>query len=171
MSRPPRTLTRRAFVRLGLLIGVPVVSACDPVRTHLGSTPSASPTISDTARTLTAAIATERGLLAQYDAVIAAAPALRPRLAPIAAEHRAHLDALEALDAAPSAQPSEAPSTGTPAATPVAAVAGLIRAERAAARALSAASLSQPADVAVLMGSIAASESSHLVVLGRLPAR
>jgi hypothetical protein len=172
---PRRTLSRRTLLRAGVIVGLPVLAGCDPVRAHRGATLSTEPTTPGpsagaTVSPLVTAIRAERALLAQYEAVIAAHPALRRHLAPIGGEHRAHLDALDALVAPDprddlGATPPERVAPGE------LTVAALVRAENQSVRALITACLTQPPDVAVLMASIAASESSHVVVLSEIGGR
>jgi hypothetical protein len=96
----------------------------------------------------TAAAAREQALLDAYDAVIAASPAQAARLAPLRAEHVEHLTALGAT-AAP----------GRAAATDLKAL------ERITAAAHATAVLTASRRLAPLLASLAAAESTHVVVL------
>lgn len=109
----------------------------------------------------------EELLLGRYTAVLARHPALVGRLGPLRADHAAHLSALCRAAGAGPTSPAAASTPGQPVAADVAAaVAGLAAAERTAAAAFGAACLTAPAARAMLLGSIAACETSHLVVLG-----
>lgn len=128
------------------------------------------------------AVAASRHLVALYAATVAQHPQLRARLAPLAAEHQAHLEALTGEPAAQQlplptheAQATLTPAPGeptpstTPQATvprsPTAALAALAGAERAAAdgrlRDLPAA----PPELARLLASIAACQAVHAELL------
>ena len=125
-----------------------------------------------------AATARERVLLEAYDAALLAAPSLAARLAPVRAEHAEHLAAL--TGPAPSGPPGTstpgstpdgaAPVPATPAipatpATPAVVLAGLVRAEQAAAAGHAGGVVAASRPLAALLAVLAASESSHLVVL------
>lgn len=107
-------------------------------------------------------LAAERGLLSSYDAVLARYPQLLPRLAAVRADHAAHLDALRTLTGQHHQLPL--PATTAPA-TASAAVAALRLAEEAAAARTGAACLAAPSSQAALLGSIAACESAHRLLL------
>jgi len=116
-------------------------------------------------------LAAERRLLAAYDATVRRHPTLRPRLAPLRADHAAHVAALEAiLGLTPSPVPTggTAPTVPAPAVpgTPAGALAALRAAERGAAAARTAACLTAAADRAPVLASIAACEATHEVLLG-----
>lgn len=113
----------------------------------------------------------ESALLAQYDAALARHPQLAGRIGPVRADHAAHLDALRDIVKSPVENPSTG-ATPSPSATPMAtsataaaALAALRAAESAAARRLAAACLTAPPARAALLGSIAACESAHQVLL------
>lgn len=124
----------------------------------------------------------ERRLLAVHAAAIAADPALAAGLAPLTAEHEAHLGALSALlptpatarpsasAPGPTASRSSAPAaTAAPAPTRAAAVAALASAEDEAAAARIDDALAASPSLARLLAGIGASESTHAVLLRRLP--
>ncbi|MEO6712624.1 MAG: hypothetical protein ABIM89_04250 [Mycobacteriales bacterium] len=116
------------------------------------------------------ALVAENTMLVLYDNVLARYPQLAARLAPIRADHAAHLDALRAVvRGAPAGRPSPSASAApTPAAVPSTAAAAIVTlraAELAASRLLSLACVTAPVDRAALLGSIAACESAHLVLV------
>lgn len=128
-----------------------------------------------------------RVLVAAYAAVAAAVPdagsALLARLRSLAAEHQAHVAALEGPR--PTASPSPSTSTGSPSpststgspspptappqvpSTPAAAVTWLAGLERAAADRRTGQVLRAGADLGRLLASIAACDSAHADLLGR----
>lgn len=137
--------------------------------------PTTSPDPDDALRE--AAAERERGLLREYDATLAALPALAPRLAPLRAHHDEHLAAL--LGPAASAEPSTgatpgARATAGPAPSPTAvpppadaraALARLVAAERAAAAAHAQDCLTASRALAGVLAALSASELSHPVAL------
>jgi hypothetical protein len=130
-------------------------------------------------------------LAGAYDRVARAQPTLAGRLAPLAADHRAHARELARLctpaptrgvnqgippagpsgiASLPAGSPPAAPRPGKPSGagtgtTPAAALAGLAAAERAAQRSAAAACAAAPADRAALLGSIAACRATHAEAL------
>ncbi|WP_412736910.1 hypothetical protein [Krasilnikovia sp. MM14-A1259] len=101
-------------------------------------------------------------LAAAYDRTALAQPDLAKRLAPLAADHRAHATALAAVigTAVPSAGPSaSAPADGT------AALPALRTAEQQAQRTAAAACRQTSPDRAALLGSIAACRATHAEAL------
>ena len=112
-------------------------------------------------------LAAELALLASYDAAIAGFPALAARLRPLRADHAAHAQALRArMDPRRvTAMPSSAPPSPAVPADQQGAVAALAAAERAAAARAGAACLTAAGERAALLASIAACESSHMVVI------
>lgn len=121
-----------------------------------------------------AAAARERALLAEYDRLLVVLPALAVRLLPLRAEHAEHLLALTGPPPTGSPTPS-VPPTASPLPLPPAvppppatadALAALLAAEQAAAGAHTAEALdARDRDLAGLLASLAASESSHAVAL------
>jgi hypothetical protein len=108
------------------------------------------------------ATARESALIAAYDAAIAGAPALAGRLAPLRAEHAAHLAALQ--------EPAAGATAGGPATTmPVRparpTTATLVAAERSAARAHALGARTASPALAQVLASLAASEASHEIAL------
>ncbi len=117
-------------------------------------------------------LAGEQALLRTYDAVLARHPQLLPRLAPVRADHAAHLQSLQVVSGGTATGGSGAGARGPspePAPTvptqPAAALATLRAAERSAAGRAGAACLGAPRSRVALLGSIAACESAHLVLL------
>lgn len=139
------TATRRGL--LGLLALAPAAVACTS-----SSEPDRPAPVDPDVALRAAAVVRERALLAAYDAALAARPD-DARLAPLRAEHQAHLEALEG--ASPSGTPSPA------AAAPV----DLAAAEREAAAAHAAATAQASPGLAALLAQLAASEASHPVAL------
>jgi hypothetical protein len=118
-----------------------------------------------------AAAERERALLREYDAVLAARPALAPRLTAVRAHHAEHLEALLGPPPSPSASPSASPApTGAvpptvPPADDASALARLVAAERAAGDAHAADCLAASRSLAPVLASLSASELSHPVAL------
>lgn len=136
-----------------------------------------------------AAAARERRLLEDYDAALAAVPSLAAVLAPLRADHVAHLTALSptgspspdpastasprpastaSLSPAPAPAPSSALPTALPTALPArraAVLARLVTAERAAATAHATDALAASTALSGLLGQLSACESTHPVVL------
>jgi hypothetical protein len=112
-----------------------------------------------------AAAERERGLLREYDAAIAARPALAPRLRPVRDHHAEHLEVLTGPSATPSATPSGAAPPVPPPADDAAALARLVAAERAAGDAHAADCLTASRALAPVLASLSASELSHPVAL------
>ncbi len=123
-----------------------------------------------------AAAERERVLLAEYDRLLAAVPELAVRLRPLRAQHAEHLLALTGPPptgspsptptTSPAASPPPLPPEVPPAQTAAEALASLVVAEQAAAGAHTADALAAgDRDLAGLLASLAASESSHPVAL------
>lgn len=115
----------------------------------------------------------ERVLLRAYDAALLAAPALTARLSALRAEHVEHLAALAGpqvsggvVAATPTGSPAPPAAASSAAASPAAVLAGLVRAEQAAAAGHSGAVGGASRPLAALLAVLAASEASHQVVLG-----
>lgn len=127
--------------------------------------PSPSPKLVDPDVALrAAAVERERGLLAAYDEALAADPSRATLLAPLRAEHAAHLGALEVAAMAP---PSTSPdSSSRPGAAAVrTATARLRSVERRAAAEHAADALPASRALAQLLASLAAAEAAHAVAL------
>lgn len=107
----------------------------------------------------------ERRLLAAYDAVLAALPALAPRLKVLRAQHADHLAAMGDL---PADSPGATPSPTVPPNRP-AALRTLRRLESQAARQRTdAAVAASETDLVEVLARIAASEASHVAFLGEV---
>lgn len=179
LSRFPGTLfapvTRPAVRRRDLLgaalgtAGLALVAGCTgtpPPRPRPSPTPTGpDPQLAD--------LENEQALLAAYDATLRAHPKLADRLRPVRADHAAHAAALRRLltpaggRRRTSASPTPpAPTVSPVPADPAAALAALRTAEQSAYAARTRACLAAATDRAALLGSIAASEASHGVLLG-----
>lgn len=159
-------LTRRALLVAGATL--PLVACTD------SPPPRPAPTAVDPDVALrAAALARETALLQAYDEAVAAVPALATLLAPLRADHDAHIVALALPGAAPTPTPS-ATAVPVPAAAALptepakrkaAALARLVAAERAASKAHATGALAASPGLAALLGQLAASEASHPVGL------
>ena len=109
-----------------------------------------------------------RRLAAAYAAVTAAFPATSAQLGPLAAEHEAHVTALEGPTPVPSISRSPSASPSAPRVPPTReqAVAWLAGSERAAARRRAAECLEAGPDLARLLASVGACEAAHAALLG-----
>ncbi|MGB9376565.1 MAG: hypothetical protein WCB04_03535 [Mycobacteriales bacterium] len=159
-------LTRRKLLMLfgGILVGVP--AGCTLGGGDAKPSTNASPAAPDP---LIGLLGAEHAMLALYDSVLARYPQLARQLGPVRADHAAHVEALRAAAGLASPNPSAQPSiTPRPVVAPPSAAAGIAKlraAETAAAGRLSRACLIAPVDRAPLLGSIAACESAHLVLV------
>jgi hypothetical protein len=154
------TLSRRSLLAVAV-VGTLTAAGCTP------STDPAPPTDAprdDDAVLAAAVVAQEEGLIALYDATVAAFPALGSALTSIRDQHAAHRDALSP-QGSPTASPSPPIAAGT---SQAAAIAGLLEAERRAVseRTESCVAARIP-DTARLLALIAASEASHVEFLRR----
>ncbi|QNP69858.1 hypothetical protein IAG44_10635 [Streptomyces roseirectus] len=131
-------------------------------------TAAGAPSVSQRVRAR--AVQDSTGLLEQYDAVLAARPALAGLLAPLRGEVARHVGAFGGSTGTPST-PSTSSATSTspsPAATPVddkTALAQLAAAERALADRRGAELLTVPGELARLLASVAAAGAVHAYVL------
>ena len=152
--------------RRALLVGLTGAAAgaalagCWPLSKKPQAHPSAHP--------LTPVVAGTVALADRYQATITALPALAARLQPLAADHRAHLDALRAAMGV--ASPSPAPSgaidpSASVAPDPATALAALRTAEQTGQADAARACLAAAAEYAALLGSIAACRATHVEVL------
>jgi hypothetical protein len=143
-----------------------LVTGCSKGFGALATPPAPAPDVG----VLTSAIAGERHLIAAYQAVLAALPALSGTLAPLLAEHRSHVQHLTArlVPGAITPAPSQAASQRPPRvpADAGSATAYLAAAEKAAATALLARIGVASPSLAQLLASIAASEDTHAAALG-----
>ncbi|MET9224183.1 hypothetical protein ABZX65_36220 [Streptomyces sp. NPDC003300] len=114
------------------------------------------------------AVRDSAALLARYDAVAAAYPALAGRLAPLRAEVALHMGAFGGRAApVPTGSPSPgATSAATPASSPSAALKSLADEERRLADSRATALLNVPGETARLFASVAAAGAGHVALLG-----
>ena len=129
---------------------------------------AAPPTVSHQTRVLLHAVTAELNLIWIYDRAIAVYSGLEPRLAPLRAEHEAHLAELRGRVIMPAGKKVPQTVTSKPAiaATQAAAVDQLQAAEQAAVRTLMSRLGGASPSLAQLYASIAASEATHASVLG-----
>jgi hypothetical protein len=129
---------------------------------------SAPPSVSPQTRALLHAVTTEQNLIFIYNKAIAAYSGLAPMLAPLRAEHQAHLAKLRARVIEPPGKQVPDVVTAKPAlgATRSAALAQLRAAEQAAVTSLMSRLNGASPSLAQLYASIAASEATHVSVLG-----
>jgi len=167
-----RDATRRHVLAIGAATLPLAVAGCKGLGA-LGAPPKAAPGVA----VVGDAIKVETQLIAHYDAVLAAAPALAGTLRPLLAQHHAHLARLRdrliippgsrAPDpASPGASPSSVPSPFAAPGTRAAALRRLRDAENAAAAAQLAHLAAAPPSLAQLLASISASEATHAMILG-----
>jgi hypothetical protein len=154
MSEMGRTRRRVLGATAGAGLGV-ALSGCG----LFGDDPEPAPAPDPLQPVLDEALA----LAAGYDQAGVAQPGLRDRLDPLAADHRAHAEALarvigKPLPSGPAAAASSGPS-------PAATLADLRKAEQAAQKTAVAACRQAPADRAALVGSIAACRATHAEAL------
>ncbi|MDX6222788.1 MAG: hypothetical protein QOD91_1842 [Frankiales bacterium] len=172
-----RRPTRRALLAAGATTAVAAVAGCGRAAAPVavGATGSASTTGSPTSAAVVtttakppatwavAVAAGERGLLASYDAVTKAHPSLKTALAPLRAAHAAHVKALKvsgkgkALAGLPAGQAQ--------------ALSRLAAAEQNASDTTAAVCVTCPTEAAALLGSIAAADASHVVLLHAIGAK
>jgi hypothetical protein len=163
--------------------GITLAGGCASPERPGSSSDSAQAARSDAARDR--AIAAEADLLARYDAAlalpaVAADAALVSKLTAIRAEHASHAAAIKdgyVASPTPTSSPSSAatPSgssapassgpSSTPASDPKATIAALIKADQEAAGARTADILAADGGTAMLLASVAASESGHAALL------
>jgi len=158
--------TRRVVLAAAATLPLAAASGCDGVDV-LAAPPRPAPDVGQ----LRAAISAEQLMVARYAAVLASATgAVAAALRPLLAEHQAHLAQLRSRLIVPAGSPTPPPRppAGRPAvpSAPGAAVAFLREAEQAAAAALLGRLPQAPASLAQLFASIAASEATHVPVLG-----
>jgi hypothetical protein len=125
----------------------------------------ASPSASPGAVLQAAAGRDSTGLLAKYDAVIAAYPALAGRLAPLRAEVARHAKAFAATASATASPSTSASASPVAPGTGDAALAALASAEQSLADARTKALLEAPPELARLLASVAAAGSCHVLLL------
>jgi hypothetical protein len=124
--------------------------------------------VSQQTQVLLRAVTAEQDLIWIYAKVMSAYSGLAATLAPLRAEHAAHLGQLRARVIEPPGKqaPATVPERPAVAATPAAALAQLRAAEQAAVTAQMNRLAAAPASLAQLYASIAACESTHVSVLG-----
>ncbi|MEU7559923.1 hypothetical protein [Streptomyces eurythermus] len=156
-SRTPSGPRRRTL--LASAAGAALLAGCSAGADSGDDGPSAG------ARARARAARDSRGLLARYDAVLAAHPALTDRLRPLRAQVAAHAAAFE-----DGTKPSPAVSKSSASAAPVPAaekdaVAQLAAAERALADRRAKELLQVPGELARLLASVAAAGAAHAYLL------
>ena len=154
-----RTGPSRRFV-----LAAPAVAAllggCTDNSARNSATPlKASPSASPGAALRAEAGRDSVGLLAEYDVVIAAYPALADGLKPLRAEVARHAKAFGATAAAPTPSPQPPPGTEKTA------LAALVEAEKSLADARTTALLDTPPELARLLASVAAAGAGHVLLL------
>jgi hypothetical protein len=134
---------------------------------------SAPPSVSPQTRALLHAVTAEQNLIFIYNKAVAAYSGLAPMLAPLRAEHEAHLAQLRARVIEPPGKQVPDVVTAKPAlgATQSAALAQLRAAEQAAVTTLMSRLNGASPSLAQLYASIAASEATHVSVLASVGAR
>lgn len=150
-------LTRRALIGGSALVGASlIVAACSPSPSP-EPTDSPAPTSDPDAQVRSDVAAAEAALLALYDAVIAAHPALASDLSVLRDEHAAHAEAMGVT-----ASPPGAPAVGSRSE----ALATLTDAEQQAiAQRTASCESASGADLARVTALIAASEAGHVEYL------
>jgi hypothetical protein len=163
-----REATRRGV--LAAVVSLPLVATgCKGVGA-LGTPPRPRPDVA----VVRDAIDGETLIIARYHAVLAAVPTLAGSLGPLLQQHHEHLARLRArlIEPSTASPPAHSPAVAASAAgapvpgTPAAARAYLRHAEQAAAQALMGKLTAAPPSLAQLLASIAASESTHALLLG-----
>ncbi len=129
---------------------------------------SAPPTVSPQTHMLLHAVTAERNLIWVYNQAIAAYSRLAPALGPLRAEHEEHLAQLRSLVIEPAGEAVPEAVTAKPVlgATQAAILAQLRNAEQAAVKTLMTRLDGASPSLAQLYASIAASEATHVSVLG-----
>jgi hypothetical protein len=133
---------------------------------------SAPPPVSSQTQMLLRAVTAEQNMIWIYNKAIAAYSRLAPALAPLRAEHEAHLAQLRARVIEPPGKQVPDAVTARPAlgATGTAVLAQLRAAEQTAVETLMSRLPGASASLAQLYASIAASEATHVSVLGAVTA-
>ena len=153
----PPALPRRTLLQVAAAVAV--LPACDLL--DRGPDEPAAPTPDEVLRS--SAAADEGALLVRYDAVLARHPGLATRLTSLRAAHAEHLATLVAP--VPSPSPSTAPAVP---ADPRAALRELLGLERTASAARTTwARTAEAPDLVALLGSMAACEATHALVLAQ----
>ncbi|MFJ9567715.1 hypothetical protein ACIRQQ_47825 [Streptomyces fuscichromogenes] len=161
----PSLLRRRSLIVSVASAAVLVGCSADPESAGSGGSTSVS------ARARARAARDSRGLLRQYDAVLAAHPALAERLRPLRAEVAAHAAAFEEGAAASPTATGSPSATASPSASPTvpadekSALAALAAAERGLADQRARALLDLPGELARLLAGVAAAGAGHAYLL------
>lgn len=142
--------------------GTSTTAAAATTSAAAGTAATTTAATSGAAAWATKPAALERQLAASYAAVVKAHPALKPALLPLQAAHSAHAKALQA--------PGPAKAAALPP-TQTGALIALVKAEQHASSIAAAACVTCPVEGAVLLGSIAAADASHVLVLQSLGAK
>lgn len=152
----PRLTRRQGLTALAVLGPIGLLAAC-----RTSAEPGPEPSSQPPAGVSSAVAAQEQELVALYEAVIAAYPALAPSITPIADQHRRHATSLDASGSpAPSLSPTDLPETADEALT------ALVAAERRAMRQrIDACVEASEPGLARTLAFIAASEGSHVPAL------
>ncbi|MFJ3307920.1 hypothetical protein ACIPSA_33510 [Streptomyces sp. NPDC086549] len=172
MPFPPPSRTpsgpRRRFL-LASAAGAALLVGCSPGADPDSGT-AGGPSVTERARARAAR--DSLGLVEQYDAVIAAHPALAERLRPLRAEVAAHARVFADGTPTPSRSPrTSASASASPSASPSVpadekdALAGLAAAERSLADRRSKDLLDVPGELARLLASVAAAGAAHAYLL------
>lgn len=167
MHRRAAAPTRRAVLAgATAALAAPLLSAC----TEAGG--REAPRLPDDVVAADRAAYRERRLVAAYDAALLLAPQLTDRLAPLRADHAAHLDALGVPEApaptaaAPTTSASPAPVTAPPLPPePGALLAALADLERRTATVHGSAAVLGGRGVGAVLAALSASEASHAEAL------
>jgi hypothetical protein len=169
-----RRPTRRALLAAGAATAAAAVAGCgrsaDPAVAEATGTTSAAATTSSPASAAAstppaaapaawavAAAAGESNLVASYNAVIKAHPSVKTTLAPLRAAHSSHLKALKVHP------PGKA--VGGLSTSQAQALSRLAAAEQKASETVAALGVTCPLEAAALLGSIAAADASHVLVV------
>ena len=171
---PPRALPgpRRRTV-LASAAGAALLAGCSAGPADPDGGTGGSPSLAERARARAARDSED--LVARYDAVLAAHPAVEPLVAPLRAEAVRHMEAFggvaSALSSPPSATPSPSASASPSASVPAVpaderdALTELAAAERTLADERAKALLGLPGELARLLASVAAAGAAHAFLL------
>ena len=157
-------LTRRALL---ITAGSAALVGCTSgAKKSTGPKPEPDPDAATLARRTAAAA--ELALAGRYEALISSTPALATRLTPLLEHHRKHVGALIPTGASTATSPTVAASaTAAPVPPQKSALAELAAAERALSAQHVSALQDLPADLAMLLASLAAAAAAHAAELAR----
>ena len=147
-------MTRRSAIAA---VGLSMASACTWRHRRPAAAMPSTPVDPDVAARA-AAVQREQTLVTGYDHALLVAPSLAPRLAPLRADHVAHLAAL-------GSSPGPAAAAAPVAQVPAAVLRQLRSLEHSAADSHAAAAVTSSRRLAPLLASLAACEASHGVAL------